>query len=83
VTATLTPPRPFYEWAADVPCQTMPDVFFPDPGGHDAIRAAKRICGGCPSQLDCLRWAVEHCEMVGIWGGLTPNERIALRREGR
>lgn len=72
--------RPFHEWAADVPCQKHPDWFFPEPGAHETVRAAKTICRTCPSQTDCLNWAVTHHEKAGIWGGLTPNERINLRR---
>lgn len=37
--------------------------------------AAIEICGRCPVRDDCLRWALEMPEPVGIWGGLTARER--------
>ncbi|TMR13807.1 WhiB family transcriptional regulator [Nonomuraea turkmeniaca] len=43
---------------------------------------AKAICAGCPVRGDCLRWALEHGERWGIWGGLNPRERRHLRRRG-
>ena len=39
---------------------------------------AKRICGGCPVRLECLKWALKNGERYGIWGGLTTGERRQL-----
>lgn len=54
--------------------------------GHGASSTAtrlyaKRICRGCPVMAECLQWALEHDEQEGVWGGLDPNERAALRRK--
>lgn len=38
---------------------------------------AKNVCAGCPVQLECLTWALEHSEIWGVWGGLDEAE---LRR---
>lgn len=38
----------------------------------------KKICSGCPIRKECLEWAVLH-EAHGLWGGLTPRERLKLR----
>jgi predicted RecB family nuclease len=40
---------------------------------------AKELCNACPVKLLCLRWALQENEEVGIWGGLTPTERIQLK----
>ncbi|HVX08801.1 WhiB family transcriptional regulator, partial [Humibacter sp.] len=31
---------------------------------------------------DCLQWAMETGQDAGIWGGLTEDERRALKRRG-
>jgi hypothetical protein len=38
-------------------------------------RKAKAICGRCPVQGDCLRFALESRTEFGIWGGLNGKER--------
>lgn len=43
---------------------------------------AKRICGLCPVQDECLTWAINNNETQGIWGGLTYNERRGYKRRG-
>src|SRR5258708_2637449 len=76
----------------------QPDIFYPrtheDTGPipvtqADTIRLAKLICwgddtttGGCPVRMECLAYAMGRHERHGIWGGLTFNERQALRRAG-
>jgi hypothetical protein len=40
-----------------------------------AAAAAVAICRKCPSQAPCLKWAMDHKEPDGIWGGTTPQER--------
>jgi len=53
---------------------------------HASVARAKGICGRCFVQADCLLVADElegglGPKMVyGIWGGLTPEERLARRR---
>jgi WhiB family transcriptional regulator, redox-sensing transcriptional regulator len=67
-------------WAKDAAClEADPDVFFPEKGG--STREAKRICGGCPVQLECLVYALEEEERFGIWGGKSERERRALKRK--
>lgn len=70
------------DWTELALCaQTDPELFFPEKGG--AIRAAKRICAGCPVRAECLADALAHDERFGVWGGLSERERRALRRPGR
>ena len=42
------------------------------------IERAKQVCGGCPVQFECRKWALTHAEH-GIWGGLTEEERRQTR----
>jgi WhiB family redox-sensing transcriptional regulator len=40
----------------------------------------KTICSGCSVRQQCLEWAVRH-EAHGLWGGMTPRERMLIRRK--
>jgi len=42
-------------------------------------RRAIRICGRCPVRDECLTYALDGDEKNGVWGGLTAQERRALR----
>lgn len=48
----------------------------------ERINAAKDICNSCPVQRECLTTALANDEVHGIWGGLTPNERHLMSRQG-
>lgn len=64
-------------------CQGLdPEWFFPAPGrqGLPAAAQAKAVCAGCEIRQDCLDHALDHHEVHGIWGGLTPQARRAMRR---
>ena len=73
----MIPDRP--AWHDDALCaQTDPDLFHPEPGRSAAT--AKRVCMACEVRTQCLEHAVKHGENTGIWGGMTPNQRRAIRR---
>ncbi len=60
-----------------------PDLFFPVGTTGPAIaqaEAAKAICRRCPVREECLEFAMRTGQAFGIWGGLTEEERRALRR---
>ena len=60
-----------------------PELFFPIGKSGPAvlqIREAKTVCRDCPVVDVCLAWALEHGEDWGVWGGLSEEERRALRR---
>ncbi len=69
-----------------------PDIFYPlrDFRTYPAIAAgAKLYCHGggtvpepCPVLLECLLYGLVTEDRFGIWGGMTPRERSALRRIG-
>ena len=71
---------------ADVPCQSDPDLFFFDEELCDvtpweANNMAKALCASCPVKFLCAEYAIADDVRYGVWGGLTPSERSAVRRE--
>ncbi len=70
------------DWREKALCTQVPgDVWFPE--GGENPRAAKRICGWCEVQAECLAFALKTNEQHGIWGGLSARERRALRASQR
>jgi hypothetical protein len=65
----------------DPACQKTPDVFFPedtyDP--HQSMLAAKSLCRACPIQVECAFYAINAKETGGVWGGLSPQDRVRAR----
>ena len=65
-------------WIAQGACVGTPTVlFFPERGGD--VLPAKAICAHCTVRDDCLRYALEDRDTVGIWGGTSGRERRAIR----
>jgi WhiB family redox-sensing transcriptional regulator len=54
------------------------EIFYPDKGRSPA--QARRICGQCPVQAECLNDAFLSNERFGVRGGLTEHERRRARR---
>lgn len=73
-----------YSWRAHALCRdTDPDLFFPvGTTGHALVQIerAKEVCNECLAKEDCLEFALETNQDSGIWGGLSEEERRALRR---
>ena len=44
------------------------------------IEEAKSVCRRCPVIEPCLQWALESGQDAGVWGGLSEDERRALKR---
>lgn len=63
-----------------------PESFFPPGSSYIYLReieAAKAVCRSCVVLDDCREWAIASEEAEhGIWGGLSEDERRALRRRG-
>jgi WhiB family redox-sensing transcriptional regulator len=68
------------EWMTQASRRAFPLAWwFVRPGR--ARRTAVRICTRCPVRPDCLAYALEQPDDAhGVWGGLTMEERTALRR---
>jgi len=63
--------------------QTDPDLFFtPDLETTKAstnFAKAKKICSSCSFREPCSEYAL-HNRVDGVWGGLSENERIVIRK---
>ena len=60
-----------------------PELFFPvgNTGpALDQIDEAKLVCHRCEVMQACLKWAVDSGQDAGVWGGLSADERRALKR---
>ena len=55
------------------------EMFFPEKGG--STKEAKKVCGMCPVQAQCLEYALDLGVRDGIYGGKSERERRALLRE--
>ena len=77
----------YVNWREDVACRDAdPDLFFPISTTGAALRQmeeAKRICRGCPVQIQCLAWALASGVTDGVWGATTPDERRVIRSLSR
>lgn len=75
-------------WRDEAACvDSEVDVFFPDRTvGNSPYRKARAICAGCPVSGECLAYAMKveaaipMKDVSGMFGGLAPTERVALRR---
>lgn len=72
------------DWRTLAACVgTDPELYFPaaetGPGYDAQVAAAKTVCAGCPVVAACLAEALARIP-DGIAGGLTADERRALRR---
>lgn len=62
-----------------------PELFFPIGSTGPAlsqIDEAKQVCRRCPVTESCLQWALDTGQDAGVWGGLSEDERRALKRRG-
>jgi len=60
-----------------------PELFFPIGNTGPAlaqIEEAKAVCRRCQVIDVCLKWAMDSRQDAGVWGGLSDDERRALRR---
>jgi WhiB family transcriptional regulator, redox-sensing transcriptional regulator len=59
------------------------ELFFPVGNSGPAlaqIADAKVVCNRCPVTAECLSWALESGQDAGVWGGMSEDERRALKR---
>jgi WhiB family redox-sensing transcriptional regulator len=63
------------DWRHEAACREVdPELFFPIGNSGPAllqIDEAKQVC---------LRWAIDSGQDAGVWGGLSEDERRALKR---
>jgi WhiB family redox-sensing transcriptional regulator len=84
VTRLPAPTATSYEWQLLGACRGADSALFFLPeaerGPRKARResAAKAICRRCPVIAACATFALSTREPYGVWGGLTPEERLGL-----
>jgi len=75
------------DWVNNAKCREEdPELFFPIGSTGPAaiqVEAAKSVCMACDVRADCLEWALTTGQDAGVWGGLSEDERRALRRARR
>jgi WhiB family redox-sensing transcriptional regulator len=75
------------DWVHRARCKDEdPELFFPIGTTGPAatqIEQAKAICMQCPVRDQCLEWALATGQDAGVWGGMSEEERRALRRVRR
>ena len=60
-----------------------PELFFPIGNTGPVllqIEEAKAVCRRCEVMETCLEWAIESGQDAGVWGGMSEDERHALKR---
>ena len=71
-------------WMRQALCAEVdPELFFPDKGDWAKAFRAKVVCRRCEVTEQCLAYALERSELVGVWGGTTPEQRKQLRGASR
>ena len=72
------------DWVHRARCKDEdPELFFPiGTSGPAAIQIemAKAVCFKCDVRDECLDWAMSTNQDAGVWGGLSEDERRALKR---
>ncbi|MEV5819246.1 WhiB family transcriptional regulator [Micromonospora haikouensis] len=61
------------------------ELFFPvGTTGPALLQAeqAKAVCRRCPVVDQCLQWALTNGVDDGVWGGMSEDERRAVKRRG-
>ena len=75
-------PRP--EWMTDAACAEVGgDAWFAEKSQWADVIQAKLVCRRCPVREQCLSYALQNNEMHGVWGGMSPKQRFALRTASR
>jgi WhiB family redox-sensing transcriptional regulator len=72
------------DWRHRAACKREdPELFYPVGTSGAAlprIAEAKSVCRRCPVAADCLDFALSSGQDSGVWGGMSEDERRALKR---
>lgn len=68
-------------WQEQGACRGKTGLFFTERGENAG--PAKALCWSCPVRSTCLEYALVANEHDGVWGGYSPRERRALKRQRR
>lgn len=84
----VVPPRTAVEWRALIDalrtrgpavCEDAVDADVWCPTERDDPSLVVAMCMACPVRPECAAYAIAAGERGGIWGALTPAERVAVR----
>jgi WhiB family redox-sensing transcriptional regulator len=72
------------DWRHRAACRDEdPELFFPiGTTGPSLLQVdeAKAVCQRCDAVDECLSWALDSDQDAGVWGGLSEDERRAVKR---
>jgi WhiB family redox-sensing transcriptional regulator len=73
------------DWRHRAACRDEdPELFFPVGNRGKAslmqLAEARSVCHRCTVAAPCLTWALESGQDAGVWGGMSEDERRALKR---
>lgn len=77
------------DWQLRGLCRTGgydPDLWTPEDNHEYYARrpgGPKEICRECPVMAQCAKWALDHKERYGVWGGLSEGDRQAIWKGGK
>lgn len=75
------------DWIQRARCRSEdPELFFPVGTSGTAVEQVQRaraVCMRCQVRPQCLEWALATGQDSGVWGGLSEEERRAVRRARR
>jgi WhiB family redox-sensing transcriptional regulator len=75
------------QWLDRARClEEDPELFFPvgtTGVALEQIDDAKAVCLDCSVRSECLQWALDTAQDAGVWGGMSEEERRAIRRARR
>jgi WhiB family transcriptional regulator, redox-sensing transcriptional regulator len=72
-------------WYQDAACKGMnPKLFYAEGQSQasiEIVRRAREVCAGCSVRGECLE--VGLTQDLGVWGGMSVEERRAVKRQRR
>jgi len=82
LTQTPVPDHSEQGWMLQARCRSLsPGECFPSEGV--GVDKARKICGQCPVQSECLEYALTYRIDHGVWGGASERERRRILRRRR
>jgi hypothetical protein len=56
----------------------MLQTFYANPNNKKMMDNAVAVCFTCPVVMPCQQWALANHEEHGVWGGMTPEQRLRM-----
>ena len=68
------------EFMRKAACPSRPEIDFFSVRTSE-MRRAQAVCAECPVRLECLDFAIRANVEIGVWGGMTRNQRKQHHRQ--